>query len=697
MPRPISFIHTHLPLGTAGGLAGKMLLAIMALGIAAPVSPSVAQPASRIVQEPPSAALKAIRPAARLGEAAPSAPLAARSAAPTVQRGPGTEVSYDLAIKYTEGTIYNPATDSDDKVSLRSYVGDVTNPAIPFVGPTVNIWPGETFRLTLRNQLPEKDSSCVQPVTDPNVPHCFNSTNMHTHGLWVSPTGNSDNVLLTINPNVNFQYEYNIPPDHPAGTFWYHPHLHGSTALQVSSGMSGALVIHGDRLPQALPGGLIETGDIGTLLRTPQDVPFTERLVLFQQVAYACFNADGTIKRKAGDKSPWVCDPGDVGVIKDYAQQLSPSSWDQSGRYTSINGEIIPTFTGAVVGAVERWRLIHAGVRDTIKLRFQKLNTEAVQVAYRAVSTDAKQDFIDANCGGEAISELAMAADGLTRGDIREQTETVLQPGYREDLLMVFPEPGIYCMINGEATTDETVDEQVNGRELLGYVDVQAGPGAPAGSPYEIVQNALIASAQVNMPADVRPSIIADLQNGLHLSAFIDQSNVEPGEVTGTQTLGFNIDINHTPTLFQVGTLEKLYGANEYELVDPEPYAPQRIDRTLALDGVDEWTLTSFFANHPFHIHVNPFQIVSIVRKGETADLSEPDSGTRYAGMKGVWKDTLFIEDDVVYTTRTRYRRYIGEFVLHCHILDHEDQGMMQNVSIRIPNGKGGLAGLGHH
>lgn len=42
-----------------------------------------------------------------------------------------------------------------------------------------------------------------------------------------------------------------------------------------------------------------------------------------------------------------------------------------------------------------------------------------------------------------------------------------------------------------------------------------------------------------------------------------------------------------------------------------------------------------------------------------------------------------------IYTivVRTRYQRYIGEFVLHCHILDHEDQGMMQNVSIVIPNG----------
>ncbi|PPD27432.1 MAG: hypothetical protein CTY21_13555, partial [Methylomonas sp.] len=41
--------------------------------------------------------------------------------------------------------------------------------------------------------------------------------------------------------------------------------------------------------------------------------------------------------------------------------------------------------------------------------------------------------------------------------------------------------------------------------------------------------------------------------------------------------------------------------------------------------------------------------------------------------------------------------RYIGEYVLHCHILDHEDQGMMQNVSIVLPNGQDGQVKSGHH
>ena len=42
---------------------------------------------------------------------------------------------------------------------------------------------------------------------------------------------------------------------------------------------------------------------------------------------------------------------------------------------------------------------------------------------------------------------------------------------------------------------------------------------------------------------------------------------------------------------------------------------------------------------------------------------------------------------------RTRYRRDIGDFVLHCHILEHEDQGMMQNVRIALPGAHGANGG----
>jgi FtsP/CotA-like multicopper oxidase with cupredoxin domain len=119
--------------------------------------------------------------------------------------------------------------------------------------------------------------------------------------------------------------------------------------------------------------------------------------------------------------------------------------------------------------------------------------------------------------------------------------------------------------------------------------------------------------------------------------------------------------------------------------------------RDLVLGAVDEWTLTSAFANHPFHIHVNPFQIVRILDpKGVDVSVTGEKDDPQYANLKGTWKDTLFVKQGYQVVMRTRYERYIGEYVLHCHILDHEDQGMMQNVRVLLPDGDGGVA-RGHH
>ncbi len=135
------------------------------------------------------------------------------------------------------------------------------------------------------------------------------------------------------------------------------------------------------------------------------------------------------------------------------------------------------------------------------------------------------------------------------------------------------------------------------------------------------------------------------------------------------------------------------------------------------LGGVDEWTMKSNLASHPYHIHVNPFQIVKIIAPDGKMDVSAPGAvdnfekdkngnpviDPQYPGLKGIWKDTLLVKNFALgppgqYTVvmRTRYERYIGDFVLHCHILDHEDQGMMQNIRIAIPDGRGGVTSSHH-
>jgi FtsP/CotA-like multicopper oxidase with cupredoxin domain len=132
-------------------------------------------------------------------------------------------------------------------------------------------------------------------------------------------------------------------------------------------------------------------------------------------------------------------------------------------------------------------------------------------------------------------------------------------------------------------------------------------------------------------------------------------------------------------------------------LVDGVAYDSTK-SRDLVLGNVEECKLTSLAGSHPFHIHVNPFQVSRILDDETGIDVSVPGSSdSDYAATKGTWKDTLLVKQGFTAYVRTRYERYIGEYVLHCHILDHEDQGMMQNVRVLLPDGHGGGVSNGHH
>jgi L-ascorbate oxidase len=650
------------------------LLSLSALLLLSSSVTVMAQGSGRTVAEPPTARILRAPPGVRPG-ALPQ-PLGTPAAPAT----PGGEAVLDLNVNYTPkpgtsetATIFNPATGQYDAVKLRSYrdARATAPPPVPFVAPTVEIFPGETVRMTLHNNLP-KEPNCEG--SNINVPHCFNRTNLHSHGLWINPSGNGDNVLLSINPTVNFQYEFNISPTHPAGTFWYHPHRHGSTALQVASGMAGVMIIKGTRPPTP-----DVNGDIDTLLRNYDGSAMKERIVLLQQIQYACRDGNGRIKTDP-TTGVWVCAPGDVGGIEGY-DQFGPPTWQRSGRYTSINGEVLPTFPDAQQGRIERWRLVHAGVRDTIKLQFRKMRPGAAPFSLQAAA--AQDQWIAQNCPGAPLSQFAIATDGLTRSQAVERPVTVLQPGYREDLLLVFPEAGDYCVIDDQAPASTTVNTQVKSRKFLGQVSVAAGQNVSP-NPKAYLQAALTTAADT-LPADVRQKVRADIANDLRLTSFVPHRTIEYKEVTGTQTLVFNINLASTPLQF---------------MIDGKPYDANRIDRVLTLGSVDQWLLTSNLANHPFHIHVNPFQVVQILDpSGKDVSVTGEDDDPQYANLKGAWKDTMFVKQNYIIVIRTRYERYIGDFVLHCHILDHEDQGMMQNIRIAIPDGMGGVAqaGHGHH
>ncbi len=643
-----------------------------------------------------SALLTAGTASAQIGQEVAEPPkLKQRGASPNHPFDPASkEIRLDLNIEYVDGVIYNPGTGVDDKVRLRAYTQDGLPLPERFVSPSINARPGDTVRIALNNKLPQTttsyDPGCAGggPGFNHNVPHCFNGTNLHFHGLNVNPSGNGDNVLLSINPGVKFEYEIAIAPEHPAGTFWYHTHRHGSTALQVSSGMAGPLIIKGNRFPTPT-----QNGDLDTLLDGVRETK--DRTFVFQQIQYGCFDSNQDIKLELnpnGSTRRWKCDAGDVGGIETYKDKNGVgfgtfSSWGQSGRYTSINGHVLPTIH-VKQNAVERWRFIHGGVRDTMRVIFVKATSPVLDLKPgNGLEAQNMESFTDLVCGRSITPMTTVAADGLTLNQAQSTRFTTMQPGYRWDLLVQFPLEGDYCMLDILSQAGESVGGNLaRGVRLLGVVRVQPDPSAVNRG---TLTEQLVDAAKKTMPADIQGAVIGDLTNGLRLSRFTAHKSIAQSELSGGQELTFDI-LPQSPTTSLFTVANQLLSSPGY---NPQPYNPARLDRKLTLGTAEEWKLTSGpTAGHPFHIHVNPFEIVKIVRNSNPSlDVSAPgvnDGGDpQYPGLKGMWKDTLWIKPNYTITLRTRYERYIGDFVLHCHILDHEDEGMMQNVAIVLPGG----------
>jgi FtsP/CotA-like multicopper oxidase with cupredoxin domain len=95
-----------------------------------------------------------------------------------------------------------------------------------YMPPTLRFRPGDTLHLAMVNRL-------GQP------------TNLHVHGLHVSPRDHSDNIFVHIHPGETFHYTYRFPDNLAPGTYWYHSHLHGLTAPQVAGGNSGIIIVDG--------------------------------------------------------------------------------------------------------------------------------------------------------------------------------------------------------------------------------------------------------------------------------------------------------------------------------------------------------------------------------------------------------------------------------------------------------------------
>jgi len=450
-------------------------------------------------------------------------------------------------------------------VHLRSYNGKL-------VGPTLRVKPGEKLQLIVKNMLPP---NAPMDHTNMEIPHDFNTTNLHTHGLHVSPSGISDNVLREMpppeagSPSSDYEVVVDIPADHPAGTFWYHPHSHGSTSIQVTSGMEGALIIEGG------------------LDQVPEIAAAQEQIFVLQQISYDT-----------------------EGEVEDFDTSLGFGNWERNHRQYTVNGQLNPTLTMRP-GELQRWRMIHGGVEETILATLRGPGLDNLTVL-----TDINKLPLN------TLNEIA--ADGLALGKMDAWDQVELEPGYRSDVLVKLEKPGTYYLV------DDGTDKNTS---LLGVAESE-----------KIIARIQVAGDALDMPL---PSAAA-------LAPLKPMKDIADGDLTGpNQTLVFCMCKDAT-----TGTFKFTVNGAEF---DPTQ------SRKLKLNAVEEWDVStdpiSIAPTHPFHIHVNPFQ----------ATRTGPDGQPEI-----VWKDTILIKQGEPQKLRMRYEDFTGKFVMHCHILDHEDQGMME-------------------
>jgi len=616
------------------------------------------------------------------------------------------------------------------EMTLRTYGSpqDGNNPLDPvrqwtIPGPTFRVWqeilpdptrppsasnkpvsPGTRFQLLLANQLPnnsypyhECDPAEVQQPPPPgsttgqkfkeNYPECFHGadvTNIHYHGTHVSPQPHQDFVLLKLFSEnqtdpapppesetvAHGSYQTNINPfpwNQAPGTQWYHPHKHGSTALQVLNGMAGALIIQG-------PFDQWLYGTYGVDPNNDASLEKFEKLLVVQQV--------------------W---PEMVFFHRPHPN-YPPTPL--------INGQANPVIK-MKRGEVQRWRFVGATMQASaqIKVVFPPGYT------VKQIAQDGVQ-FVPENWQRQPLLTGTSGAGFL------------LAPGNRVDFLVQAPEVG-------------TAGKQSITFELFGHVEdnlrqqllERSRQKAGALGLSSEQEDALLTVELVNDddPMQLPCPFGAPGACAQYPAAPYYLRDIGDSEIVRRPTVAFSMTDPATGLATVPGVQPNGFWINK------TPYREDCADQTMQLGTAEEWLVTNDSSpQHPFHIHINPFQLV----RNDTTSFSPPwvwmdtislpkvtcqdaNAGPLFSQQEaeqkcpgvcaqvsnrsnppgsfswnGQWR-TVTAGNSVCgccvgpavrsVQIRQRFEDYTGGYVIHCHFLGHEDRGMMHNVQTVCP------------
>lgn len=509
-------------------------------------------------------------------------------------------------------------------VKLRAFNGTVP-------GPPIRTRPGQHLRVTVKNSLPLYDSTGWPG--NHNVPHALDSTNLHLHGLDIAPhlfeplgTGNPLAQMIRITPGTSFDYTFEIPGDHPPGLYWYHPHHHGSTAVQAVSGMAGGLVIEGD---------IDEVPEI----KAARDIPLViQDLGLFPGPTDAdpwCYDFE--------QNAIWQTFTGDVTKYNPKTQKQEPtnlksgfSTGDYPLRFFLLNGE--PFF-----------QEVHNAAKPQSPTGAQ-LTPPQIQMAPGEVVRFRMLNACSDNLMPIVVEQHEMyllALDGVNFPDVRVlpvysgdagEGQVLLAPANRaEFLIKANATPGTYRIVQLAQTQQFLASDA----KVIAEIVVSGSPkamGLPTRLPVQ----------KRYFPVDPNPRI-SNARN-------IQFSGIFPPVVNPYVGIDFTINNNS--------------------------YDERAVPQVVNLDSTEIWNLEIFGQHHggteghPFHIHVNHFEPLTLT---DNTDPAHPKVTTY---PPGTFLDTIWVPAKSVVTVRMHFKQWTGKAVYHCHILPHEDTGMMANFLI---------------
>jgi FtsP/CotA-like multicopper oxidase with cupredoxin domain len=524
---------------------------------------------------------------------------------------------------------------------------------VPFTweGPTLRINPGDTLNILATNDVPngsviEQLSSAAEQCGDLVV---YDGTlNIHTHGAPVSPACHQDQVIHTlIGSGESFQFSIPWPYYTPSGLYWYHTHVHGTADPTVRGGASGLIAVGGLQNYFPFLTGMRER----LLILRDQNIPNLNILT----AGTPCANGNGQVQ-----------------PANDITINYVPLNINTSCNYT-------PAVIEAIPGGKELWRVAASGGDSMFDL--QVLDQNGNPQTLLLVALDANP---------------TNSQNGQQQGTPIPVTDVLLAPAARAEFVVPTPPPGVtWTFITRHQDTGFLGDTfEATSTVTIANIENNAPTPLPlVPPPTQFIPPAIPPSQLLaNQPVTTYRTMYFDEQSATTNGAFgfFVAVVLPPGSACPEPT---------DPITDLPGCATDVNGNFVYEV----PFDIDMVPGVITTQGaIEQWTFQNHTTeNHEFHFHQLHFLVLSQNNYPSTALAAPYEVGQFldmiqvpaapisffttaanglpfYSPPAGASPPSVTVKIDFTGSD-------IGDFVFHCHILAHEDAGMMQVIRVLPP------------